>query len=109
MSGREIKKIVDELSYHIGIKRRLFVRIVSFRSKVASVSFVNGTLRLNRDFVRLSNTSLLRYIIIHELIHIKLGHHYHNDEFYREIKKYLDHDIARYDKQVLDLMMKINN
>jgi len=50
--------MVDELSCEMGIKHRLFARVVFFKSKVASVSFASGTLRLNRDFVRSSDISL---------------------------------------------------
>ncbi len=108
MSGREIKKIVEKVSFQLGIKRQIYVRVVSFKNKLASVSFTSGILRINRDFVHLSNLSLLKYIIIHELVHIKLGHHYHNDEFYQEIKKYLNKNVSGYDKKVYNLIIKLN-
>lgn len=107
MSGREIKKIINSISQEMKIKKQLFVRVVPFRRKIASVSFASGKLRLNRDFVKLANISLLKYIIIHELVHVKLGHHYHNDEFYKEMNKYLEQDIDFYDKKVWNLMVNI--
>ena len=105
MSTYEIKKLVNQIAEQMQIETRLFVRVVVFKNKIASVSFNSHILRLNRDFVRLSNVSLLRYIIIHELVHIKLGHHYHNKEFYQEIKKYLEGEILQYDKEIYNLMV----
>ena len=43
---------------------------------------------------------LLKYVILHELVHLKLGHPYHNREFFVEIDRHIVKNVNWYDKKL---------
>jgi len=51
--------------------------------KVASISLKNKTIRLNKNLLELFDDDELYYILIHELMHIKLATVNHGEEFYK--------------------------
>ncbi len=72
----------------IGVDERLReVHVRAMRNKWASVS-TQGRLTLNRELLQ-RPASFRREVIVHELVHLKLGHGAHNKLFRALVRAYL--------------------
>ena len=79
----------------------IYIRQKPFKYQIASVSFRNNIIRINKKVVQSVPKYLIKYIITHELVHLKLKHPYHNKKFYSEMAKALPKKVDWYDKQLL--------
>lgn len=87
--GREL--LIAETRYwahQIGVEDRLReIHVRPMKRKWASVS-TRGRLTLNADLVT-ETAEFRRQVILHELVHLKLGHGKHNKLFRTLIRAYL--------------------
>jgi hypothetical protein len=86
MNKNEIKELIKKWSQTIGAYPRK-VRIIKMKHKWASVSS-RGTLTLNAFLLDLP-PSIIEYVIVHELIHLKTKIKTHNKLFKATISSYL--------------------
>ncbi len=80
---RLFRDIVEELNLE-----KIQIRLVPMKKKIASFSFKTKTLRLNREVVKVLDYELVRYIILHELVHLKINDVNHGKTFFEEFGKY---------------------
>ena len=99
-----LRTILDELISLVNISHPVYIRRINFKRQIASVSFKNNFIRLNKHLADKLNPELLKYILLHELIHLKLGHPYHDKTFYQELNRYLPKSTAWYDSQLRQLL-----
>jgi predicted metal-dependent hydrolase len=98
----QIKQAVPELIEKW--QRRLGVRVAGFhvqrmRTQWGSCNAARRTIRLNTDLAR-KPRQCLEYIIVHELIHLRVRHH--NEQFTKLIDKHLPN--WRHLRQLLNSM-----
>ena len=86
MNKNDIKELVKQWSQTIGAHPRR-VRIVKMNRKWASVSS-KGTLTLNALLLNLP-PSIIEYVIVHELVHLKTKIKSHNKLFKATLASYL--------------------
>jgi len=82
-----LKILLNEVKEEIGLKDSVKLKIVPMKQKIASLSLKTKILRLNRDVVGKLSDEELRYIILHELIHLKVGDVNHGSLFLDELKR----------------------
>ena len=70
------------------------IRIVPMKRKIASFSFKTRTLRLNRNAVEILDEEQLKFIILHELIHLKIKDINHGSLFLEELRKHYSKEEA---------------
>ena len=83
-----IKETLHELINEMGISETVHLRITSMKQKIASLSLKTKTLRLNEKAVNVLSDEEIRYILIHELIHLKIKDASHGSSFLHELRKH---------------------
>ena len=100
MTAFTLRSLLVELSKLVGLSD-VSIRRHHFKKELASVSFHSKTIRLNKHVVDKLDLDLLRYLILHELVHLKLQHAAHNREFYDLLASYLPKPINWYDRKIM--------
>ena len=86
--SQQLRKLLNEAKGLVGIEdSKLKVVLYPMKRKVASVSLKTKTIRLNREIALKLDEELLRYLLVHELIHFKLRSLSHDDKFWKELEK----------------------
>jgi len=75
----KLKNILEELKEELGIIEDVNVITKNYKRKLASVSLDKRLIRINKKI--LDDEKLLRKILFHELLHIKLDTKWHTPEF----------------------------
>ena len=76
-----IKKVLSEYSLILGIRDNVKVRVRRYKTRAASSNITTATIYINNDLLDLGE-DVIRYLILHELVHIKLRSRYHDERFY---------------------------
>jgi predicted metal-dependent hydrolase len=83
-----VEKILAEYMSQLGIGEEVKVKLKNYKVRSAFCNLRTRTIYLNSILVDLGEEAI-RYLLLHELIHIKQGNRYHNDEFYRLLYKFI--------------------
>jgi len=83
-----VEKILAEYVPQLGINSEVKVKLRNYKTRSAFCNLKTNTIYLNTVLLDLGE-EVARYLLLHELIHIKLGIRYHNDEFYKLLYKYI--------------------
>ena len=103
---RTVKSILDELQRELGIKEKVRVEIKPMKSKAASVSLRTGVIRLNKHAMD-SGELCIKYLLLHELAHLKLGRTTHGDDFYRVVYSVMSPDeVEECEKKVIQSLKR---
>ena len=82
-----IKVLLNDAKNTINLNENVKIKVVPMRQKIASISLRTKILRLNKNVIEKLNNEELRYIITHELIHLKIKDVNHGSLFWRELEK----------------------
>lgn len=82
-----IKTLLERAKQAAEVEDNIRLVLYPMKYKVASISFKNKTIRLNKNLLELFSEEELYYILVHELIHIKLSTLSHGEEFYKALYK----------------------
>jgi len=108
ITEENIKKMVKKLQTQLGINENVHVMLIPLKSKAASISLRKKILRLNKRLIEKIDEETLQYLVLHELIHIKLNTIHHTKEFYNVLYKLMNEgEKDEYDLKILKEMMKI--
>ncbi len=91
----KLKNLLTEIKKEIGVDKEVKLKIVPMKEKIASLSIDTRILRLNRNVVEKLDEEELRYILLHELIHLKVNDVNHGLLFMKELEKYLEFEKTR--------------
>jgi predicted metal-dependent hydrolase len=83
-----VEKILAEYKPQLGINGEVKVKLRNYKARSAFCNLRTNTIYLNTALLDLGE-EVARYLLLHELIHIKQGNRYHNDEFYKLLNKYI--------------------
>lgn len=82
-----VKILLERARQVVGIEDNVKLVLYPMKYKVASISLKNKTIRLNKNLIESFEEDELYYILVHELIHIKLSTLNHGEDFYRMLYK----------------------
>jgi len=82
-----IKVLLNDAKNTINLNESVKIKIVPMKQKIASISLRTKILRLNKNIIEKLNDEELRYIITHELIHLKVKDINHGSLFWKELEK----------------------
>jgi len=104
-----IMGILEEFKALLGITDRVKLELRPLKTKAASISLRRKVIRLSKYVVsRLDETSL-RYLIFHELVHLKLGTTHHTKEFYELIYRVFDEEtVKRAEERIVASIIELN-
>lgn len=94
MERKEVIKLFREIVKELGLEG-VIIRLVPMKRKIASFSFKTKILKVNRRVIEFLDYELVRYIILHELIHFKINDVNHGKRFFEEFGKYYTEKDAR--------------
>jgi predicted metal-dependent hydrolase len=83
-----VEKILAEYMPQLGINSEVKVKLRNYKTRSAFCNLKTNTIYLNTVLLDLGE-EVTRYLLLHELIHIKQKNRYHNDEFYKLLYKYI--------------------
>lgn len=81
---KRLEKILNELKEKIGLEEKIQIRFKKFKRKIASISLTKKVIYLNSLFLNLLSEEEVKYLIAHELLHLKYGI-IHTPKFEKEL------------------------
>ena len=90
-----VKILLREAKEEIGVDEDVNLRIIPMKYKIASLSLEKKVLRLNKNVVEKLDDEEIKYILLHELVHLKIKDVSHGSLFFGEIEKYFQHGRIR--------------
>ncbi|EDY36516.1 hypothetical protein ABOONEI_506 [Aciduliprofundum boonei T469] len=100
-----IKVLLNDVKNAINLNENVKIKVVPMKQKIASISLRTKILRLNKNIIEKLNDEELRYIIAHELIHLKVKDINHGSLFWRELEKvFSSNDIVNLE---IDMIKKL--
>ncbi len=86
MVRERLRRLLNEALDLVGIEKDN-IRLVLYpmKRKIASVSLRTRIIRLNKNIVWELDNEDLKYILVHEVIHLKIGSTTHNERFWQEL------------------------
>ena len=82
-----IERVLSEYRLLLGV-RDVKVRVRRLRTKAASSNIKTRTIYINKDLLDLGE-EVIEYLILHELLHIKLQSVYHDGRFYEMLHLFI--------------------
>ena len=84
MNNKErARRLLEQAKQALKMEDNIKLVLYPMKYKVASTSLKTKTIRLNKNLIELFTDNEIYYILIHELIHIKLATLNHGEEFYK--------------------------
>ena len=103
MEKQEVRKLLEELTKIAEIENvRLEFR--DMKRKLATTSLNRGVIRLNKMVLTFPE-ELIRYILAHEIAHIKVKTRYHCKEFREILTQLIGDDIERLERKLIELII----
>jgi predicted metal-dependent hydrolase len=82
-----IKEILREYKLRLGIHEEVKVKVRNYKTRAAFCNIKTKTIYINKNLLDLDK-DILEYLILHELLHIKLNSKYHSGEFYKILHEF---------------------
>ena len=109
MNKVELRSILEEYRKWLGIEDKIKLELKPLKTKAASISLRKGVIRLNRNLIPLLSDESIKYLILHELVHYKIGSVYHTKKFYEKVLKQFSIDSVReFEEEILKALGKLN-
>jgi predicted metal-dependent hydrolase len=83
-----VEEILKKYKEELGINDEVRVKIKKYKTRSAFINLKTKTIFINENLLELGE-EVLRYLILHELIHLKLNSKYHDSEFNRTLYSYI--------------------
>jgi len=83
-----VEEILKKYKEALGINDEVRVKIKKYKTRSAFINLKTKTIFINENLLELGE-EVLRYLILHELIHLKLNSKCHDGEFNRTLYNYI--------------------
>ena len=109
VSKEFIMGILEELKAILGIADRVKLELRPLKTKAASVSLRRKVIRLSKHLLPKLDKVSLRYLIFHELVHLKLRTIHHTRDFYRLVYSVFDEEtVKRSEEKILASLIELS-
>jgi len=95
MKKEKIKEILEQAKKELGIEENIKLTVRPMKRKIASISLIKKVIVLNESFIKHLSEEEIRYIIFHELLHLKHGI-FHTSKFKKELSKFFPNDMENH-------------
>jgi len=104
-----LQKVLIEYKEMLNINDDVRIRLRRYKTKAASVNIRKNIITLNKEVLDLGE-DVIRYLILHELIHLKLRSPYHDAAFKELLKKNLGIlDVESVRSKILNKLLKLKD
>lgn len=110
MASRELlMEILEELKAILGITDKVKLELRPLKTKAASISLRRKVIRISKYLIPKLDEVSLRYLIFHELVHLKLRTIHHTQDFYKLIHSVFDEEtVKRSEERILASLIELN-
>ena len=106
---KTIKNLIEKYRRELGINDKVRYRTRPMKTKAASCNIEKKIIYINKNILDLGE-KILSYVVLHELIHIKLKSIDHTNEFYEILHRYFsEEEIRRIYETIVKKLSSINN
>ncbi|MFZ8791335.1 MAG: M48 family metallopeptidase [Thermosphaera aggregans] len=88
-----VEEILKKYKEELGISDEVRVKIKKYKTRSAFINLKTKTIFINENLLELGE-EVVKYLIVHELIHLKLNNRYHSAEFNRILYTYISPEKA---------------
>jgi len=107
---KSLKSIMRELKTTLNLEDDIKLELRPMKTKAASTSLKRKIIRLNKNLIPNISHEAIRYLILHELIHIKLNTIHHTKDFYDIIYSMIGKDaVKEMEEKILTKLIKVND
>lgn len=78
-----VRRLLEQAKQALKVEDSIKLVLYPMKYKVASISLKTKTIRINKNLVNVFDDEELYYILVHELIHIKITSLSHGESFYK--------------------------
>jgi len=79
--GKVVNRFLTRYKLILGVKEDVKIKIRRYKTKTAFVDLRSKIIYMNRDLLDLGE-DVIEYLLLHELLHIKLREKHHTAQFY---------------------------
>jgi predicted metal-dependent hydrolase len=79
--GEVVNRFLTRYKLILGVKEDVKIKIRRYKTKTAFVDLRSKIIYINRDLLDLGE-DVIEYLLLHELLHIKLRERHHTAQFY---------------------------
>ncbi|MEM2294120.1 MAG: YgjP-like metallopeptidase domain-containing protein [Nitrososphaerota archaeon] len=109
MNKEEINSMLNDLKQDLDIKEKIKVEVKPMKIKAASISLNKNTIRLNKNLLPQLEPQCIKYLILHELLHLKLKNIHHNNHFYEILYNKVDKEqLSEIERKIFASLLKLN-
>lgn len=109
ISREFMMEILEEFKAALGITDKVKLELRPLKTKAASISLRKRVIRLSKYVVSRLDEVSLRYLILHELVHLKLRTVHHTKDFYEVIYSMFDRETVRKsEERILASLIELN-
>jgi predicted metal-dependent hydrolase len=110
MNKGQLREILNELEEDLDISENIKIELRPMKTKAASISLKKNTIRINKNIIPTLDPDCIKYLILHELTHLKLKSTYHNSDFHKQINKRVDNTKAKeLERKILTSLLELND
>jgi predicted metal-dependent hydrolase len=104
-----IKRILEEYKLKLEVSDEVKVRVRNYKTRAAFTNLQTRVIYINKNLLDVGE-EVLRYLILHELIHIKLNNKYHDETFYKILYNYVTpEEIGVFRKVINEKLINTNH
>ena len=110
MDRKTIMSILKELKTTLDITDHIRLELRPMKTKAASISLKWKTIRINKFLTSNLDEEAMKYLILHELAHLKLNTTHHTNELYNLIYAIIDkNDVEKFETEILAKLIELSN
>jgi len=84
MDNKEhVRRLLEQAKQALRVEDSIKLLLYPMKYKVASISLKTKTIRINKNLINIFDDEELYYILVHELIHLKIVSLSHGESFYK--------------------------
>ncbi len=109
MNVEKLAELLEECKRLVGYEGVVKVKLKPYKIKAATVNLKKKTIYINPYILGLGE-EIIRYLLVHELLHLKLNTLNHSSEFYKTLTAIIPEDaIEGYRKMIIEKLLELND
>jgi len=106
--GEVVNRFLTRYKLILGVKEDVKIKIRRYKTKTAFVDLRSKIIYMNRDLLDLGE-DVIEYLLLHELLHIKLREKHHTSQFYAILHFFIPEEKANEIKEkIIKKLIEIN-
>jgi predicted metal-dependent hydrolase len=108
MNIEKLVELLEDCKRLVGYDGVVKVKLKPYKIKAATVNLKRKTIYINPYMLDLGD-EVVRYLLVHELLHLKLNTLNHNSEFYKALTAIIPEDaIEGYRRLIIGKLLELN-